>query len=204
MSNKSFFESFNDEKLILLIKQNNTDALEYLINKYKNVVKIICRAYFIIGADKEDVMQEGMIGLYKAIRDFNLNSKASFSTFAKLCIERHLMSAIKSANRKKHQPLNTYLSLNNIIKQENTQTTFIENLEQSNIFNPEEILINKENIQNIQNIISKILSKFEKKVLYFYLNGKSYSYIANSLKKDEKSIDNAIQRIRKKLSKLKL
>lgn len=201
MVNLGDLKNLTDNEIIKLINENNKDALEYLINKYKNIVKIISRTYFMIGADKEDVIQEGMIGLYKAIRDYSEDYKTSFSTFSKLCIERQLMTAIKSANRKKHQPLNTYLSLNNLVYEENDEITFLEKIEESNIFNPEEIFINKENVKNIEKLIQDILSEFEKKVLYFYLKGKSYSFIAKILKKDEKSIDNAIQRIRKKILK---
>lgn len=165
------------------------------------MVKVITRAYFIIGADREDIIQEGMIGLYKAIRDYK-NTDSSFNTFAKLCIERQVINAIKSANRKKHQPLNSYFSLNIFINEENTDITYVDFLEESNIFNPEQILIDKESIKCIENIISKTLSDFEKKVLSLYLKGKNYVEIGNILKKDDKSIDNAIQRTRKKISKI--
>ena len=202
MLNLGDFQNLNDDEIIKLIKNNNKDALDYLINKYKNIVKIISRTYFMIGADKEDVIQEGMIGLYKAIRDYSKEYNASFNTFSKICIERQLITAIKSANRKKHQPLNTYLSLNNLIYEENDEVTFLEKVEESNIFNPEEILINKENFESMEKAIKDILSEFERKVLYFYLKGESYSFIAKNLEKDEKAIDNAIQRIRKKFLKI--
>lgn len=202
MQETNKYTDLKEEDIINIIQNGDKEALEYLINKYKELVKIITRAYFMIGADKEDVVQEGMIGLYKAIRDYNINSDASFYTFAKLCIERQVMTAIKSANRKKHQPLNSYLSLNGLMYEDNNEMTFIEKIEESNIFNPEEIFINKESIQYIEKSIIDILSKFERKVLYFYLKGKSYFYIAEILGKDEKSIDNAIQRIRKKISKI--
>lgn len=196
------YNNLTDEQIIEILKNGNDTALEYLINKYRNLVKIIARAYFMIGADKEDIIQEGMIGLYKAIKDYNQNFQAKFYTFAKICITRQVMTAIKSANRKKHQPLNTYLSLNRFMYEENDQVPFIESIENGNIFNPEEIIINKENIAYIEKSIENVLSEFEKSVLYIYLKGKSYSHIAKILNKDEKSIDNAIQRIRKKISKI--
>lgn len=196
------YNNLTDEQIIKIFKNGDDTALEYLINKYRNLVKIIARAYFMIGADKEDIIQEGMIGLYKAIKDYNQNFQAKFYTFAKICITRQVMTAIKSANRKKHQPLNTYLSLNRFMYEENEQAPFIESIENGNIFNPEEIIINKENIAYIEKSIENVLSEFEKNVLYIYLKGKSYSHIAKILNKDEKSIDNAIQRIRKKISKI--
>ena len=197
------YENYTDEQLLDIIRDGDNNPVEYLINKYKNLVKIRARAYFIIGADKEDIIQEGMIGLYKAIRDYK-KMDASFQTFAKVCIDRQIMTAIKTANRKKHLPLNSYLSLNMLAYQEDDQTTYIDKLEESKILNPEEIIIDKENVKNLQEKINKNLSELEKKVLSFYLKGVSYSVIAKKLEKDEKSIDNAIQRIRKKIEKIQV
>lgn len=195
------YENYTDEQLLDIIIDGDSSPIEYLINKYKNLVKIRARAYFIIGADKEDIIQEGMIGLYKAIRDYQ-KTFASFKTFAKVCIDRQIMTAIKTANRKKHLPLNSYLSLNMLAYQEDDETTYIDKLEESKILNPEEIIIDKENVKNLNEKINKNLSDLEKKVLGLYLKGISYSLIAKKLEKDEKSIDNAIQRIRKKIEKI--
>lgn len=195
------YQNYTDEELINIIKNGDDNAMDYLITKYKNLVKIRSRAYFIIGSDTEDIIQEGMIGLYKAIRDYK-KTEASFKTFAKICIDRQVMTAIKTANRKKHLPLNSYLSLNILAYEEDDDTTYIDKLEESKILNPEEILIDKENVKNLQQKINQNLSSFEKQVLTLYLKGKSYATIAKKLEKDEKSIDNAIQRIRKKIEKI--
>ena len=197
------YENYTDEEILNSIKNGDSQAIDYLITKYKNLVKIRARAYFIIGADTEDIIQEGMIGLYKAIRDYK-KTDASFQTFAKICIDRQVMTAIKSANRKKHLPLNSYLSLNMLTYEEDSDKTYIDKLEESKILNPEEIVIDKENVKTLQEQINKNLSGLEKQVLKLYLKGKSYATIAQKLEKDEKSIDNAIQRIRKKIEKLQL
>ena len=197
------YENYTDEEILNIIKNGDSQAIDYLITKYKNLVKIRARAYFIIGADTEDIIQEGMIGLYKAIRDYK-KTDASFQTFAKICIDRQVMTAIKSANRKKHLPLNSYLSLNMLTYEEDSDKTYIDKLEESKILNPEEIVIDKENVKTLQEQINKNLSGLEKQVLKLYLKGKSYATIAQKLEKDEKSIDNAIQRIRKKIEKLQL
>lgn len=195
------YENYTDEEVLDIIKNGDNQAIDYLITKYKNLVKIRARAYFIIGADTEDIIQEGMIGLYKAIRDYK-KTDASFQTFAKICIDRQVMTAIKSANRKKHLPLNSYLSLNMITYEEDSDETYTDKLEESKILNPEEIVIDKESVKILQEQINKNLSGLEKQVLKLYLKGKSYGTIAQKLEKDEKSIDNAIQRIRKKIEKL--
>lgn len=197
----SKFTEFTDEELVKLVQQeNNTNAQDFLINKYKGLVKIRSRAYFLVGAENEDVVQEGMIGLYKAIRDYK-PSDAQFKTFARLCIDRQVITAIKTANRKKHLPLNSYFSLNIMISEENSDNIYMDLLEESKVLNPEQLLIDKENVKNLKEKINNILSDFEKSVLKLYLKGKNYSKIAHQLKKDEKSIDNAIQRIRTKISK---
>lgn len=194
------YDECTDEEIINFIRENDENATDYLINKYRDFVKIRARSYFIIGADRDDIIQEGMIGLYKAIRDYK-KTNASFKTFAKICIDRQVMTAIKSANRKKHSPLNSYLSLNMIVSEEDSDTTYFEKFQETKALNPEEILIDKENIKTIQQNLNKSLSDFEKKVLSLYLKGKTYLNVAESLEKDEKSIDNAIQRIRKKIGK---
>ncbi|MBS5793417.1 MAG: RNA polymerase sporulation sigma factor SigH [Lachnospirales bacterium] len=195
------YENYSDEELLDIIKSGDTNATDYLINKYKNIVKMIARAYFMVGADREDIIQEGMIGLYKAIRDYK-KTDASFQTFAKICIDRQVITAIKTANRKKHLPLNSYLSLNMLAYEEDNETTYIDKLEESKVLNPEEIVIDKENVKTLQEHINQNLSSLEKQVLKLYLKGRSYATIAKKLEKDEKSIDNAIQRIRKKIEKI--
>lgn len=195
------YENYTDEEILDIIKKGDSKATDYLITKYKNLVKIRARAYFMIGADTEDIIQEGMIGLYKAIRDYK-KTDASFQTFAKICIDRQVMTAIKTANRKKHLPLNSYLSLNMLAYEEDSETTYIDKLEESKILNPEEIVIDKENVKTLQKQINENLSILEKQVLKLYLKGRSYATIAKKLEKDEKSIDNAIQRIRKKIEKI--
>ncbi|WP_250277728.1 RNA polymerase sporulation sigma factor SigH [[Clostridium] colinum] len=197
------YENYTDEELLDKIKNGDNIAMDYLITKYKNLVKMRARAYFIIGTDSEDIMQEGMIGLYKAIRDYK-KTDASFQTFAKICIDRQVITAIKMANRKKHLPLNSYLSLNMLVYEEDSEITYIDKLEESKALNPEEIVIDKENVKTLQKQINEKLSKLEKQVLKLYLRGKSYATIAKELQKDEKSIDNAIQRIRKKIEKIQV
>nr|WP_317368782.1 RNA polymerase sporulation sigma factor SigH [uncultured Tyzzerella sp.] len=199
---KIMYENYTDEEILDFIKNGDIKATDYLITKYKNLVKMRARAYFIIGADTEDIIQEGMIGLYKAIRDYK-KTDASFQTFAKICIDRQVMTAIKTANRKKHLPLNSYLSLNMLAYEEDSETTYIDKLEESKVLNPEEIVIDKENVKILQEQINQNLSGLEKQVLKLYLKGRSYATIAKKLEKDEKSIDNAIQRIRKKIQVIK-
>ena len=195
------YENYTDEQLLDIIKNGDNKPVDYLINKYKNLVKVRSRAYFMMGADTEDIIQEGMIGLYKAIRDYK-KTDATFQTFAKICIDRQVMTAIKTANRKKDLPLNSYLSLNMLVYDEENEITYIDKLEESKILNPEEIIIDKENVKTLQQKINQNLSDLEKQVLQLYLKGRSYATIAKKLDKDEKSIDNAIQRIRKKIEKI--
>lgn len=201
-SNCDFFNKYTDEELITIIRNGNDFAQEYLIDKYKNLVKIKSRSYFILGADREDIIQEGMIGLYKAIRDFKPEKQANFYSFAELCIVRQVITAIKSANRQKHIPLNSYLSLNKTVYDENDECTYLEMLTDNINSNPETLFIGNENKQDIENKISAVLSKLEQEVLNLYLNGKSYHEIAKIVQRDEKSIDNALQRVKKKVEKI--
>lgn len=195
------YENFTDEQIITKIRsENDEDAQDFLINKYKMLVRMRSRAYFLVGAENEDIIQEGMIGLYKAIRDYK-NMEVQFRTFARLCIDRQVMTAIKTANRKKHTPLNSYFSLDMMISEENPDDAYLDTLAENKILNPEEVVIDKENVEILKNKLNMILSDFEKNVLILYLKGKPYVHIAEKLDKDEKSIDNAIQRIRGKLSK---
>ena len=204
--NKVYFttDKYNQltaEQVISQIKQGDETALTYLINKYKELVNIKVGKYFMIGAEKEDIMQEGMIGLYKAIKNFENDKENSFKTFANLCIERQLITAIKTSNRQKHMPLNSYLSLNNSAYDEDDDTNLIDIFDAHTIEDPLETITKKEYYENVENAIDKALSSFEKQVLQRYLQGESYVSIAEKLDAPVKSIDNAIQRIRKKAIK---
>lgn len=194
------FETYTDEIIITLIKEGNQDATEYLLKKYSPLVKKSIRTLYLIGADTEDLSQEGMIGLFKAIQNYETNSSASFYTFAKTCIDHQIYSAIKASNRKKHSPLNSYISFYSRTNKEDSE--LINNLEAGNDSNPEHIILDKENTLRMEELLEERLSKLEKKVLPLYLNGQSYSDIALALNKPVKSIDNAIQRIREKVKKL--
>lgn len=194
------FEHCTDEKLITLIHDGNQDATEYLLKKYSPLVKKSIRTLYLIGADTEDLSQEGMIGLFKAIQNYQENNTASFYTFAKLCIDRQIYSAIKASNRKKHSPLNSYISFYSRINEDEDE--LINNLEAGNDSNPEHIVLDRENTSHIETLLDNNLSKMEKEVLPLYLEGQSYSDIATILKKPVKSIDNTVQRIRDKVKKL--
>lgn len=192
----------NDEQLIELSKLGNGYATEYILKKYRNFVRAKSRTYFLIGADKEDIIQEGMIGLYKAIRDYNPEAKSTFKSFAELCITRQIITAIKTATRQKHIPLNSYVSLSKpMFDSENNERIFLDTVIEQKKLDPEEIMIDKERFYSIEEKISKILSKLEWTVLSNYLEGKSYTEIAVRVGKSEKSIDNALQRIKKKIEK---
>lgn len=193
--------NMHDEDVIDLIKSGDTDAQEYIFGKYKNVVKMKSRAYFLIGADSEDIIQEGMIGLYKAIRDFQKDKNASFKVFAELCINRQIITAIKTATRQKHMPLNSYVSLNKSAFNDDSEETYMDILKTVDEMNPEALLIGQENKDYIESNIGKILSDFERKVLGYYLQGKSYFEISKISGKPEKSVDNALQRVKKKIEK---
>ena len=192
-----------DEDKVLLEQINNgsNDALETLLNKYKELVNMKVGKYFIIGAEREDIYQEGMIGLYKAIKSFNTEKQNSFKTFANLCIERQLITAIKTSNRQKHQPLNSYLSLNASAYDDDNDTALIEVFNSSTVEDPLETLTKKEYYKTVEDKIEENLSDFEKQVLHRYARGESYVSIAEKLDSPVKSIDNAIQRIRKKAGK---
>lgn len=199
----SKYKDLTDENIIALIRnENDLFAQDYIIDKYKPLVIAKARSYFIMGADKEDIIQEGMIGLYKAIRDFNVEKQASFYSFAELCILRQIITAIKMANRQKHMPLNSYLSLNRSVYDEEDDCTYLELLSYDIKANPESLVIGNENKKAIEKSIALSLSEFERKVLNIYLKGKSYVEIAKIINRDEKSIDNALQRIKKKVEKI--
>lgn len=187
------FEALSDEKLIELMKngQEEDDIVEYLMTKYKPLVRKKARAMYLVGGETDDLIQEGMLGLFKALRDFNPQKEVSFASFARLCIERQLYNAIQSSNRQKHQPLNTYVSL--------SDEEFASELRQISVQNPEAIIIDQENAAGIEKKIQNTLSRFENQVLKMYLEGADYIQIAERLDRPAKSIDNALQRIRQKV-----
>ena len=191
----------SDEEIVTEAKNGDIIALEFLINKYKNFVKAKARSYFLIGADREDIIQEGMIGLYKAIRDFRGDKLSSFRAFAELCITRQIITAIKTATRQKHIPLNSYVSLNKPIYDEDSDRTLLDILSGTKITDPEELMINREEYNDIEFKMGEILSELEWKVLTLYLEGKSYQEIAVDLQRHVKSIDNALQRVKRKLER---
>ena len=196
------FEGLTDEEIILDIKDNcNSVALDYLINKYRNFVRAKARSYFLIGADREDIIQEGMIGLYKAIRDFRNDKLSSFRAFAEICVTRQIITAIKTATRQKHIPLNSYISLNKPIYDEDSDRTLLDVLSGAKVSDPEELVISREEFVDIEARMEEILSDLEWKVLMSYLDGKSYQEIAVDLDRHVKSIDNALQRVKRKLEK---
>ena len=195
------YSNMKDEDLIRKIKSGDNDALDYILNKYQEVVNMKVSRYFIIGAEKEDIIQEGLIGLYKAIKSFDPEKQNSFKSFANLCIERQLITAIKSSNRQKHMPLNSYLSLN-MSAYDNEDDTSIYDIFDANIIeDPLDTITKKEYYKSVEDIIDKSLSIFEKNVLNELVNGSSYTAIAQKLDSPVKSVDNAIQRIRKKTMK---
>lgn len=196
------YNNLNDEEIISQIKEGDQQALTFLLEKYKDLVNSKVGKYFIIGAEKEDIVQEGMIGLYKAIRGFDVCKQNSFRTFANICVERQLITAIKTSNRQKHMPLNSYLSLNSAVYDNNgDDTELIETFETNTIEDPLDTIMKKEYFSEIQSTMHKSLSKFEEQVLDRYIRGESYETIAKKLDTPVKSIDNAIQRIRKKAIK---
>ena len=191
-----------DEDIVALCRTGDAVAVEYLLNKYKNFVRSKARSYFLVGADHEDIVQEGMIGLFKAFRDFKPNKLASFHAFAELCITRQIITAIKTATRQKHIPLNSYVSLNKPIYDEESDRTLLDVITEGRSTDPEELLIGQESYVSIESRIDEALSPLERKVLAAYLDGKSYQEIAKNLGRHVKSIDNALQRVKHKLEKL--
>lgn len=195
------YEGQSDEVILSMIKDGDQRAQSYILNKYKSLVKAKSRAYFLIGADREDIIQEGMIGLYKAIRDYQPEKNASFRMFAELCIQRQIITAVKAATRQKHIPLNSYISLNKPLSDEESEQTYLDIIKEGEIFNPEVVLIGQEDKISMEEHIGRVLSGFEAKVLLYYLQGKSYMEISQIIHKSEKSIDNALQRVKKKIEK---
>jgi RNA polymerase sporulation-specific sigma factor len=195
------YDEMPDEVIVETAREGDDSAQEYLINKYKNFVRAKARSYFLIGADREDIIQEGMIGLYKAIRDFRNDKLASFRAFAELCITRQIITAIKTATRQKHIPLNSYVSLNKPIYDEESDRTLLDVLSGTKVTDPEELVISREEFVDIEHKMGEFLSDLEWKVLMSYLDGRSYQEIAKDLRRHVKSIDNALQRVKRKLER---
>lgn len=198
------YEQYTDEELIVRLRDGENQITDYIMDKYKNLVRNKAKSMYILGADREDLIQEGMIGLFKAIRDYDIGRDASFFTFADLCISRQMYTAVQAAGRKKHAPLNTYISLyaNASERDEGEEWELINSIISKVEQNPEDMVIDRENVELIERTIEKELSSFEKQVLDLYLTGMKYTQIAKVLGKDDKSTDNALQRIKNKLKKL--
>ncbi|WP_374720859.1 RNA polymerase sporulation sigma factor SigH [Peribacillus tepidiphilus] len=195
------YAQLEDDELLELVHSGESEALDYLIQKYRNFVRAKARTYFLIGADKEDIVQEGMIGLYKAIRDFKEDKLTSFKAFAELCITRQIITAIKTATRQKHIPLNSYVSLDKPIYDEESDRTLLDVISGAKVMDPEELIINQEEFDDIELKMAELLSDLERKVLALYLDGQSYQEISEELNRHVKSIDNALQRVKRKLER---
>ena len=201
-SSTNRFERMTDEEIVRLAQQeHDEDAIEYIVSKYKNFVKSKARTYFLVGADRDDIIQEGMIGLYKAARDFRGDKLASFRAFAELCITRQIITAIKTATRQKHIPLNSYVSLNKPIYETESDRTLQDILAGIRVSDPEELVISREEFADIELKMNEILSNLEWQVLTAYLDGKSYNEMSKELHRHVKSIDNALQRVKRKLER---
>ena len=194
----NYYENMTDEEIVSLAEKDRS-AEEFLLNKYKNLVKSRAKMYFLAGGDNDDLMQEGMIGLFKAIHDYNSDKQASFYSFAELCVKRQIFTAIKTAARQKHQPLNTYISLNKPVYEDVSERTLVETFAERESVDPEKLYIMHEKLKDIEKEIYEKLSDLEKRVLNLHLQGMSYQEISEIINKPTKSIDNALQRIKKKL-----
>ena len=193
------FESMSDDDAAVLAREGDGDAMEYLLDKYKNFVRARARSYFLVGADHEDIVQEGMIGLYKAIRDYRPDKQTSFRAFAELCVKRQIITAIKTATRQKHVPLNSYVSLNRPLYGEESDRTLLDVIE-GRVTNPEDLFLSQEDLSSILGQLGTVLSDLEKQSLAAFLEGKSYQEIAVMLGRHVKAIDNALQRVKRKLT----
>lgn len=194
-------EGLSDEEIVELVHRGDSQALEFLINKYKNFVRAKARTYFLIGADREDIVQEGMIGLYKAIRDYKEDKLSSYKAFAELCVTRQIITAIKTATRQKHIPLNSYVSLDKPIYDEESDRTLLDVIAGTKSLDPQDLIINQERFGDMEHKMSELLSGLERQVLNLYLDGRSYQEISEELNRHVKSIDNALQRVKRKLER---
>ncbi len=200
MSNS--YDTMTDEQLIQKLRAGESTVTDYIMNKYKYLVRRKAKAMYLLGGESDDLIQEGMIGLFKAIRDYDKNQEASFSSFADMCTTRQMYSAIKASQRQKHIPLNSYVSLyeQNEDQDEEKRPPLIDTIKTEKDYNPEELFLDKEYLLGIGKEVKNRLSKLEHKVLYLYLKGMDYLTIAQILDKTPKSIDNALQRIKQKMS----
>ena len=196
------FKDLTDEEIVRMAQEeHDAEATDYIVHKYRNFVKAKARSHFLIGADKEDIIQEGMIGLYKATRDFRGDKQASFRAFADLCVTRQIITAIKTATRQKHIPLNSYVSLNKPIYTDESERTLMDVVSAAPVSDPEELIISRENFADIELRMNEVLSDLEWQVLTAYLEGKSYNEMSRELHRHVKSIDNALQRVKRKLER---
>lgn len=195
------FQDEIDNNYITEFKNGNTEALDKIMEKYKHYVYLKAKPFFIVGAEKEDIIQEGMIGLFKAVKNYDFEKDVSFKSFADLCIKRQIMTAIKSSTRQKHIPLNSYLSLNKTVSDDENDRAIIEIVDLDTLHDPLETVTTKETYQKIGVKMAEVLSDFEQKVFNEYINGESYAVIAKKLNSHQKAVDNAIQRIKKKFEK---
>lgn len=191
----------SDEEVVILAQNNDREALDHIITRYRNFVYAKAKKFFLIGSEQDDLVQEGMIGLYEAVKNFK-NDRASFKSFAGICVRRQLISAVKTATRNKHKPLNSYISLDKNAYDSESDSAFIDSISDKSPQNPESIVIDKENFDGIESKINSTLSNLELRVLMFYLDGYSYQQIGEKINKDVKSVDNAIQRIKKKIENI--
>ena len=192
-------ENITDEQLVKIAQSGDNEALEAILSRYKNLVYAKSKPYFLAGADDDDIIQEGFIGLFKAVKDFDADRFPFFKVFAGICVTRHIITAVKAASRKKHMPLNSYVSLDKNTYDDDSDTTLLDVMAFDELQDPEAILIDRERVDGMEYKINKVLSKLETEVLVYYLEGMSYSEIAERLGKDTKAVDNALQRIKKKL-----
>lgn len=199
MLRETDYKNMTDEEVVGVFNQGDKFALEYLMSKYKGFVKCRARAYYLIGGDREDIIQEGMIGLYKAVLDYDVNKLSYFRSFADICITRQIITAIKTATRQKHIPLNSYISLNKPVYENTSNRTLLDVVMENRITDPEELVIGKEDLEFMEDKIQDVLSKLELEVLSLYVSGMSYQEIAVKMDRHVKSIDNALQRIKRKL-----
>lgn len=196
------YEGLGDEEIVSLVQCGDNVALDYLLYQYKNFVKAKARAYFLVGADREDIIQEGMIGFFKAVRDYRPDRAASFHVFAELCITRQIITAIKTATRQKHIPLNSYVSLNKPVYDEDSERTLIDVVSAEAASSPEDLLLDREKRNYLEQKMNESLSELEWEVLTSYLQDRSYQEIAVDLRRQVKSVDNALQRVKRKMEKM--
>src|SRR5690625_1442139 len=195
-------DSMVDEEVLLEVQEGNETAVEFLIKKYEWVVRKKANTYFLIGSDREDVVREGLIGLYKAICDYDKDKRSSFSSFAELCITRQIITSIKTATRLKHSPLNSYISIYKPVHEEDSDRILLDTINSIDAIDPQELLDSREKLHHVQTQLMKALTKLEWDVLYLYIQGCTYEEIAIKLNRQEKTIDNALQRVKKKVGKL--